>query len=366
VRILQIVAQTRVGGAESFGAAIGKALALRGHSVLLLANRANGALLEGEMPERMEARALDRSSRVDPRILSFLFGALRRFRPDIIHAHNYEANTWARFLGLFAPGVGVVCHIHSSRFVTRHPRHRVWMDRLLFRRADAVIVLNEIQAEFVRTRLRVPGGRLHLIPNGIDIARFQPPAGVRGSAHQVVCVASLTEVKNHAGLLRAWAQVAVQRPEARLVLVGDGPLRPALEQQAQRDGIAGSVTFLGALSDVAPTLWESSVFVLPSQIEALPLSVLEAMAAGLGCIATRVGSIPEILDHGRTGWIVPPGDPAALAEALRDALADPQRTREIGGRAREVVRERYDLSVCRDRIEAVYATIRRKAPPSRV
>src|SRR5690606_12823755 len=111
VRIFQLISQTVIGGAESFGHTLACELALRRHAVRLLANRANGPLLERTCPAEFSTDALRRSSRLDPSILRFLLRHLREFRPQVLHAHNFGANSWARVLGMFFPEMVVVCHV---------------------------------------------------------------------------------------------------------------------------------------------------------------------------------------------------------------------------------------------------------------
>lgn len=370
MRILQLVPQSRVGGAENVGFTLAAEFARRGHQTLLLSNRDNGPLLTRERPAGMDVGAIDRSSRLDPRILSFLEGAIRSFRPDVIHAHNYEAATWARVFGMFHPGIAMVVHVHGSRFVHTHGRQRILTDRLLYRWTDAVIVLNEVQAEFLCETIHVDLRKLFLVTNGIDTERFAAPAGTLRHVDSVTCVASLTPVKNHAGLLRAWAMVARERPHARLTLVGEGPLQTSLEEQAREAGIADSVVFAGVRDDVRPFLWQTAVFVLPSHLEALPLSLLEAMAAGCPPVASRVGGIPGVVENGVTGLLVSPGDDAALATALLTLLDDPARGAEMAAHARETVARRFGLAPWLDRIESIYTDciarrIRRQSPTSR-
>src|SRR5262249_5591200 len=138
----------------------------------------------------------------------------------------------------------------------------------------------------------------------------------------VLAVGSLTPVKNHAGLVEAFARVTAALPEARLVIAGDGPLRAAL--QAQADALPGGrVALLGDRDDVPRLLAAADVFVLSSRSEGLSLSLVEAHGAGRACVATDVGGNGEVLVHGETGLLVPPGEPAALADALLALLRDP-------------------------------------------
>jgi len=171
---------------------------------------------------------------------------------------------------------------------------------------------------------------------------------------EAVCVASLTEVKNHAGLIEAWTEVVSAHPTATLTLVGDGPLREALEAQVRDGGIESNVKFVGLQSDVRPYLHRAGLFVLPSFREAMPLSLLEAMATGIPAVASEVGAVPEIVRQGMTGRLVPPGEPAPLAKALIELLADPGSLKKQGLRAREEVSREFSLRARVDAIEEGY------------
>ena len=349
MRILQLISQSRVGGAEVVGFTLASEFARRGNPTLLLSNRANGPLLDRPHAPGMVVAALPRTHRYDARIVPFLLGRASGFRPDVIHAHGWEASVWGRLLGLANPGVAVICHMHSSQFVHRHTRWRILIDRLLYSRADAVLVLNEIQKEFLLRVGRLDPRKLHVVPNGIDLDRFSPLPGQRRN-HSAVCVANFTNVKNHESILRAWKLVVAEVPDARLTLVGSGPLEEDLRGQARASGLGDQVVFAGPRDDVRPFLWDAQIFVLFSHLEALPLALLEAMAAGCACVTSAVGGIPEVLEHGRTGVLVPAGDVAALSAAVVQLLRnDRQRDALAADGGREVAR-RFALDPWLDRI----------------
>lgn len=357
MRIAHLISQTVLGGAESYGFTLASELAARGHVVRLLANRANGPLFERSRPSGLEVRALPRTNRLDPSIFRFFARELDGFRPDIVHAHNFGANTWARAWGLLHSRIGIVCHIHSGRMVTSQAPHRREIDRLLFRRADAVIVLNKEQVDYVATRLDLPRERILLLPNGIDMVRFAPPAPGERNPLDAVCVASLTPVKNHEGLLRAFAAARVRAPSARLTLVGDGELRGTLEALARTLGIEDSVTFAGLQPDVLPYLRRAGVFVLASHREAMPLALLEAMASGMAAVASAVGAIPEMIEDDVNGVLSPADDVAALGAHIGDLLVDPVAQARLGRAARETVVNRYSLRASVDQLERLYEAI---------
>jgi len=354
VRIIQLIPQNQLGGLECLAYRVSSQLSSRGHEVLLLSNRDNGPLFDQNRPSNMQVRALNRRSRLDPRILPFLAGSIRHFDPQILHSHNFEANTWARTMGLFFPRVAVICHSHSGNTFFL-PRHNVWIDRLLYRRCDGILVVNNELKSLLRDKHQAPPSKIHVLPNAIEVEYYKLPAGQPlREPLEVVCVASLTETKNHVSLLTAWRQVAVAFPQARLTLVGDGPLRGTLEKQAQEQNISDSIRFVGLQCDVRPFLWRASIFVLPSLREGMPMSLLEAMASGTACIATAVGGIPDLISDGITGRLVRPGDSSSLANTLLELLRCHEEVEQLGQRAQKKIAASFCLDRYVDRVEALY------------
>jgi glycosyltransferase involved in cell wall biosynthesis len=205
----------------------------------------------------------------------------------------------------------------------------------------------------------VPAQRIHTIPNGVDTALFAPPSlphsreprPARGA--RVVFVGRLVEEKALPVLLRAWAAVTERIAAATLDIVGAGPLQAELRALAARLGITSTVTFHGFHDDVTPFLWAADVFVLPSVVEGLSNALLEAMAAGLPVVATRISGTEDVVVHGETGLLVPADDADALAGALTSLLAAPERAREMGRRARDQVIRQCGL----DLVAAAYVAL---------
>jgi len=166
----------------------------------------------------------------------------------------------------------------------------------------------------------------------------------------VVTLARLSPQKGIDTLVTAAGLV----PEAKFLVVGDGPERTALEAQAESLGISSRVSFLGHRRDVPALLASADVFALPSLFEGLPLSVLEAMAAAKPVVASRIGGTDEAVVDGVTGILVPPSDPAALAQAIRTVLADPQLAARMGGAGRARVHEAFTAQAMARGVEAVY------------
>ena len=199
----------------------------------------------------------------------------------------------------------------------------------------------------------VPARKITVIPNGIDLPATTAHSGIAG-APVITTVANLRHGKGHDVLLRAAADVLRRHPAARFNLVGDGPLRPELQREAQALGIADRVTFLGHRDDVGEVLRASDVFAFPSLMEAFPNAVMEAMAMALPVVATNVGGIPELVTDGHNGRLVAPGDPAALARALNEVLDSPATAAALGSAAADTVRERYSFERMTRTFEQLY------------
>jgi glycosyltransferase involved in cell wall biosynthesis len=198
------------------------------------------------------------------------------------------------------------------------------------------------------------------IPNGIDTRAFSPlhpkqqaraALGIPGDARLVLFVGNLRPVKGVDILIDAWPHVISRCPEARLVIVGDGPKRVEWQARVAELGLADSVRFVGAQADPREFYWAADIFVLPSRSEGLPNVILEALSAGLPCVASRVGGIVDQVKPGENGWLVPPEDSTELAKAL--ALLLQEDLEMWSWRARESAK-RYDWDVIAPQYLALY------------
>jgi len=201
---------------------------------------------------------------------------------------------------------------------------------------------------------------VQLIPNGVDITRFESThadTSIGEREQVVVCVSKLRYEKGIDVLLQAWQLVHQQAPQARLIIVGSGYLQPQLECMAHALGIAASVEFAGLQSDVPAQLHRGSLAVLPSRWEGMPNALLEAMACGLPCVATRVSGSEDIIQHGVNGLLVEPEDYQGMALALLTLVRDPVLTREYGQAARELIERHFSLERIVDKYVELYHRI---------
>ena len=200
-------------------------------------------------------------------------------------------------------------------------------------------------------------GKLETVPNGVHIPPWAARKAVSGTGGPpvILFVGRLRHAKGLDVLLHALAGLPVAGYQLRIV--GDGELRKSLENLAVTLGVRDKIVFLGFRSDVTALMSSADCLVLPSRWEGMPNVVLEAMAIGLPVVATRVGGIPEVIEHGLTGWLVPPEDPLALAAALATALADRRRARCIAESARQRVARDYSIEAMSERTLEVYTQV---------
>jgi len=210
----------------------------------------------------------------------------------------------------------------------------------------------------------MPSNRVVVIPNGLELTQFQARTS-HVPSRRVIMVANLRPEKGHDTLIDAAAIVLNRFPDARFDIVGDGTERDRLIAYAHAKGVAAAVSFLGHCEDVPARLSAADVFVLPSESEAFPNAVLEAMAAGLPVVASAVGGILEVVRNGETGLLVPPRRPDALADAIGRLLSDATLQERLGSTGRGLVESRYSFSKMVAAFDALYLTeLARRGVPS--
>jgi glycosyltransferase involved in cell wall biosynthesis len=225
--------------------------------------------------------------------------------------------------------------------------------RLLSRRVDGLIAVSSDVARAVRREYRVPRSKVAVIPNGVDLDRFEIDVdrdavraglGIHADAPVAIVVAKLLPQKGHRILLEALPAVLGRHPRMRFLLVGEGALADSLREQIRRAGLEESVQLLGPRRDIPELLAASDLFVLPSLWEGLPMALLEAMASGLPVVASDVSGTREVVQDGESGLLVPAGDVSALAAAMSRLLADREMASRLGQAGRRRVEACYSAS----------------------
>ena len=312
-----------------------------------------GRLLD-HVPEEIPIREFHVRGFANPSALGQMLafgGWCRSIGASLVHACDLYANIFALPAAMLA---GVPVRIGNRREILTGDKSRGQLaaQRWAYRTAHAVVA-NSSAARAQLAVEGVPEERLRLIPNGLDLSRFtpqRPPAAIR----RIVTVANLRAEKGHDTILAAAPAILERHPDATFTFAGDGPRRDALETFARALGVAERVRFLGECQDVAPVLAASDLFVLPSRSEAFPNAVIEAMAAGLPVVASRVGGIPEVVRHGENGVLVPPDDPQAVADAILGLMDRRDEAAALGAAARADVARDYTIDRMVERFEDLY------------
>lgn len=360
LRIAHTEASTGWGGQEIRILAEAAGLRERGHDVVLLA--AAGSRIAAAAPRHGVPVTVLPIGRKRPAGLLAMRRALAAGRFDVVNTHS-STDSWLAALAcvlLRAGGAAVPALVRTRHVSVPVPRDAA--TRWLYRRATRFTVTTgaALREQLVRDNGLDPS-RVASVPTGIDPGRFPalPKAAARASlglpaeAPLVGIVATLRSWKGHRHLVEALGRM--RRNDARLVVVGDGPQRAALEEQVAALGLGARVSFAGQQDDVAPWLRALDVVALPSYAnEGVPQALLQAMFARVPVVTTDAGAIPEIARDGDTATIVPREDPVALAAALDALLDDPARGEAQAARAHAFVAPRYALDPMLDRMEAVF------------
>ena len=287
--------------------------------------------------------------KTDVGVLWRLAGLMRRRRIDaVVTVGAGDKMFWGRLAARLA-GVPVIA---SALHSTGWPDRVQFANRLLAPITDAFIAVAEPHGRYLAAHEGCTAAKIRVIPNGVDVERFRPRPpnetlrtefGLAAGAPVVGIVAALRPEKNHALFLRAAARVRRAVPNARFLIVGDGPQRGELEALAKSLSISDAVRFLGTRSDVPEVLSLIDVLALSSHIEANPVSILEAMAAEKPVVATRVGSVDKAVHDGRSGYLVSPGSEEELAGRLIELLRDRARAAAFGRAGRQHVLEHASI-----------------------
>lgn len=318
----------------------------------------SGAFASRIQRDDVEVQSMGLGQGNDWRLPLRLARLFRASRPDIVHTRNVESFFYAGVAARLA-GVPVLVHSEHGRTFDDRPL-RFHAQRVLSRGADGIFaVSSQLRDDLVR-HVGLPARRVDVLHNGVDHRRFasadrrtaRAALGLPEQAFVVGSVGRLAAVKNYPMLLRACA--ALRADDIWLVLAGEGPERSTLERLVEELGLAGRVRLLGHRDDVSQVLAALDVFALPSRSEGMSNTLLEAMAAGLPAVVTRVGGNPEILRDAIDGELVGDDDAAAFAQALGRLARDPSRRAAMGESARRRVAEAFSIEAMVERYARYY------------
>jgi glycosyltransferase involved in cell wall biosynthesis len=363
-RVLILTVGSGTGGAENLIRMTAPRLRDAGFAVTVAAlKEGRGAMAAGVEAAGVPFVSFGGRARYDPRALVRLRRALLAGRYDILHAHLFLANVAARVAGHFA-GVPVVITSHHDTDLWMRAPHRL-VERLTAKWSDRIVTCSEAVRRYAIERHGLPAARVRTLRNAIEVPAAPAGEAERAAARRdlgaddgdivIATLGRLDEPKKGLAIfLEAAATVAAAEPRARFALVGDGPARADLERQAETRGLGGRLVFAGERRDVFGVLAGVDIFVQPSLWEGFGLTVIEAMAAARPVVASRVGGVPEALRDGVDGLLVPPGEPAALAQAILRLARDPDLRGRFGSAGRARARSEFGLDGLVDATIAMY------------
>lgn len=378
VDVVRVIARLNVGGPALHTMNLSEGLDGRYRTLLVTgevgpdeADMSDQAELRGIRLVRIPELGREPNPLNDLRALWKLARLLRRVRPRIVHTHTAKAGTLGRLAAL-AARVPVRVHtfhghVFHGYFSARATRVYLAIERALARVTTRVVAISDAQADDLSDRYRVCGrDRLSVIPLGLDLARFRPDddaearasfrreLGVGDGEPVVVIVGRLVPIKNHDLFLDLAARFAAAGRPGRFVVVGGGEEEGRLRARARELGVEGRVTFLGWRSDLERVYAGADVVVLTSHNEGTPVCLIEALAAGRAVASTDVGGVRDVLEHGRLGVLVPPGDVEGLDAAVAALLDDPARRAELGRLGARSAPGRYGVGRLLNDVAALY------------
>ncbi|MBT1709595.1 glycosyltransferase family 4 protein [Fulvivirgaceae bacterium PWU5] len=363
MRILLLIQKAQLRGAEMFASQLGNHLQQAGHTVWVVSLVPGTATL----PFEGEIYCLNRTLKkrfADVAGWRKLAAYIEEIRPDVVQANASDTLKFAVFSKLLTGWKAPLVYRNANKasdFINSYPK--LVFNRFLARRATHVISVSEIcRQDFIKL-YGIPERKTTMIPIGIERVAIPsaPPADLahvfNGEARVLVNIASLVPEKNHEGLLRIARELLKQGEKVRVVVLGDGKLRPVLEESIRQMGLEGQVQLLGYRRDVPAILAHADAYVLPSLIEGLPGTILEAFYSRVPVIAYNVGGIGEVVQTDHTGWLVEKSNEAGFIVAVRQALHDATHTAAIREEAyQRVIRDFMNEHIA-ERFARVYTAV---------
>ncbi|MBI4775905.1 MAG: glycosyltransferase [Deltaproteobacteria bacterium] len=366
IRVMYVFAALPVGGAEKLLYSELQGMDTRRFQPMVCCLSKKGPMGEQIEASGVPVVALNRMKhkRFDLQMIRILKDLMLRERIQVVHTHLYDGGRYGR-LAAWRCGVPCVVATFHNVYVRRRPRIHL-INRMLGHITDRIIaVSSSVKNDLIRFD-RLPPEKIQVLHNTIDLKAFQEPYdrqavrrayGINDTDIVVGWVARLAKQKGHGFLFEAIQLMSESYPNLRLLLVGDGPLKQWLVEKARDLAIEERVVFTGTSHQVPELMSAMDVFVLPSLWEGLPLVIGEAMAAGVPVVGTDVGGVGELVIDGETGYLIPPGQPQAIREAVESVLEQPDRTRVMVENARKHVEKLFSTSDHTSRLHDLYMEI---------
>jgi glycosyltransferase involved in cell wall biosynthesis len=323
------------------------------------------ALFDAARREGIEAYKLKMNNKI---IFFDLIGIARFLRNNnigLIHSHGYKPTVFGYLLSNFTGiPIMVTCHLWYTRLnSTIRYKFMTYLEKFVFRYIPYIVTVSDPLRDYLIS-LRIPFDKVYVINNGIDIdvveAERRGKSTIEASDDAkfiIVNVARLSEQKAHENIIRAATSLKERKRQFIIQLVGEGYLRPRLERLIAENGLEDEVKLLGFKDNIGEILRCADIFILPSHDEGLPMSLLEAISYKTPVIVTPVGEIPNIIEHGVNGIIVPKNDAAALADAIEWSITNRENLKEMAAQAYSVLITKYSSKIMKKKYENIYYSL---------
>lgn len=365
--ICQVLHSLDIGGAEVLAAGLARALSDRFRFVFACLDDV-GSLGEQLRDDGFIVELIGRSEGIDWRCGRRLGAFVKAQQVDVLHAHQYTPFFQSLIGRLSRWQTPIVFTEHGRHFPDSRSAKRVAVNRLLMRRRDRVIGVGASVRRTLIANEGISADRVEVIYNGVELGPFEAvrddsvlrrevrnELGLADDERVILQVARLNPLKDHLTAISTIRKLRDYGVKARLVLAGEGEERAKIEAAIRETELQGHVTLLGARRDIPRLLSAADAFLLSSLSEGIPLTLIEAMAAGVPIVSTDVGGIPEVIDHGATGLLAPARDDGRLAKHLQRALTDLALRQSIIAAAQDKARERFSLDEMHRRYAEVYS-----------
>ncbi len=358
IRLVHIMTSFGIGGAEQLVLDICRRLDRKRFDVLVVAVVAGGPMRPEFHDAGIPTEVFEKTTKLGLGTIRRLTAFLRTERPQIVHTHLFGGDTWGR-IAAFRAGVPHVVSTEHNINPDEGFVKRIVKRRLAGRTERIVAVSDAVRAQSIRVD-HIPPGNIIVIPNGVDLERFRPTERPPRDLIHIMNVGRLVPQKGHDVLVDAFAVLRDTLPRARLMVVGDGPLRPHLAEQIRAYHLADRVQLMGVRRDLPELYARADIVVFPSRWEGFGLAAIEASACGLPVIASAVGGLQEAVVDQETGLLVPPEEPKLLAEAITELVRDRARRALMGHAGRRHVERHFDIRKVVERYEQLYEDLARQ------
>ena len=353
MNIVQIMPEFGFAGAEIMCEALTYELCLRGHRVTVISMYTYHSAITDRMESKgIDVRYLDKKPGWDGAMIRRIREVLRDVQADVVHTHRY----CAQYAIPAAIRAKVPHRVHTLHSIAKKENGKLArrLNRIFFKRAGLIpVALSDLVRETVEEEYRLPKERIPVILNGIDLSKCEPKASYeKGDCFRILHVGRFAEVKNHMGLLAAFATFHQKHADSELWLIGDGETREAAENCAAELGIKAHVRFLGLRDDVHRQMSEADLFTLPSLYEGIPMTLIEAMGTGLPIVASEVGGIPDMLTDGENALLVEP-KPEEICAAFERYYED-EKLRELHGTRAKARSVAFSAATMAEKYEELY------------